>query len=125
MREAPALLAVVARKLHAVDGGGRRGGVLRQTAGGGGVVRGPGKLAVRAPEPVEFQLQLWAAAGVVSLRRRRRRRLAVRAGAAVVVPVTTGRRGGRYAIVRRSVDRHLAVSEFSVVACKKHTNNHF
>jgi len=112
VREAPTLLAVVARKLGAIDGRRIAGGSghrrLRQS---GSVVRGPGKLAVGTPEPVKFQFEL-RTAGVVP-RRGRRGCLTVLQGAAG--PVT--RRGGRNAIVRRSVDRHLTVSEFSIVTC--------
>lgn len=110
VRKAPTLLAVVARKLGAVDGRHVAGSGRRRMRQTGSVVRGPGKLAVGAPEPVKFQFQLWAA-GVVPLRRRRDR-LTVRGAAG---PVT--RRGGWYAIVRRGVDRHLTVSEFSIVTC--------
>jgi len=114
MGEAPSLLSLVSREICASDTDRLRvGNGSTRKAASGCIVRGPGEFVVDSPELVELEPQLWAA-GVRPLGRRGRLVSGTCTGAAVA-----HRRRHRNPIVRRRVDRHLSVPEFSVVTCKR------
>jgi len=114
MGEAPSLLSLVSREICASDTGRLRvGNGSSSKAGSGRIVRGPGEFVVGSPELVELEPQLWAA-GVRPLGRRGRLVSGTCTGAAVA-----HRHGHRNPVVGGRVDRHLSITEFSVVTCTR------